>query len=490
MRSPSASSGKVVDFKDLAKLSDKQYSVIEELTRNRTASILIGGSGYGGKSVTLRAAAVFSCMAYCYTGFRSPKMLLVRNTYKDLKDNHAGAFRKEWGQWGEVVTDKVDGYCFRFFNPALGVILLRNVDELNPARGSRVGCAFVDEVTEIPKKAFGDLTYQASAPGPFNAVVGGCNPDGVHYLWVMENWRCIEQPGDWWVEDGQNKRYIQFYPEDNPIWEETKEVFLASIAHLPEFVRIGRLKGTWGSPEGARWPHVKKEIHQFRMEDLPEGIPPHWRKGLGIDYGLAAPFAAYSIAIDPEVNRIYVYRERYGEKVLTEKQAESIRDSLEVGEKMDWCLAEPAMWQKSPDPTNRVPVTPAGEYEKVFYGEPRLACGLAKGRQITDRTMVWALWDVLTRVREDGTSILQIEEGCKKLWQELTTAVYYDKKEQERRVGDINPKNADHGLTAVWYGLPTWAVDKILNPKPKVSEEEKERRRLQKMMMDKLRGAA
>lgn len=495
MRTASASSNKVVDFKDLAKLSDKQWRICEALTERKVTRILAGGAGGGGKSYGARATAVFACLALALAGVKNPRWILARNSYNDLKDNHASQLVEEWGDWGELKqSDKESGFCFKFHNKRLGVILLRNLDKVRDKKGARVHGACIDELTETSELAYAKLEYQCTAPGPFNSVVGFSNPDGPYFGWVMEGWKADTQPDGWWTEEGEgfafHKLYLPFLPTDNPIWEQMKDAFMASIANLPEPVRRGRLLGLWGAPEGARWPHISKQVHQFRMEDLPYGIPPHWKKGIGIDYGMLSPFAAYSIAIDPEVNRILVYRERYGAKVPTERQAMSIRDMLEVGEKLDWCMAEPAMWQKSPDPLDRVPVTPAQVYEGQFMGEPRLACGLSKGRQITSRTLVWTLWDELTRIREDGTSILQIDESCKELWKELTTAVYYNKKEAERRIGDIDPKNADHGLTAVWYGLPTWAVDKILNPKPKVSAEEREMKRLRKEMIERLRRAS
>lgn len=464
-------------FQQAHGLSDKQWSVLQAATTYSFSQVLAGGSGFGGKSYCARAMAVYGCWVLAMMGVKSPRWILARNTFPDLKDNHSASLDEEWGDWGRVVSnDKIYGYCFKFWDPALGVILLRNLDGAANSKGSkgkdkkgaRAHGACIDELTETSEAMYAKLLYQCTAPGPFNSIVAFSNPDGPYYQWVMKAWHAKERRPDWWLEKDSMMKYIPFKPSDNPIWPEAKDAFMASIARLPEAVRQGRLNGVWGAPEGARWPWLDEDLHRFKMSDLKEGIPPHWLKGLGIDYGMANPFAGLWLAVDPEGKRILVYRERYGSRVPTETQAMSLRSALEEGEVLNWAKGDPAMWQRMTTPDGRVSATPAEVYQGQWEGEKKLACGFEKGVQIADRTFVMTLMDELTRIREDGKPILMIEEGCTNLWDELTAAVYADK-DKMRKVGDIDPRNADHAITALFYGCPQWLMEKILE-KPKEPE--------------------
>jgi hypothetical protein len=414
----------------------------------------------------------------------NPRFILARNTFPDLKDNHAAGLREEWGHFGELkVNDKEYGFCFKFHEKRSGVILLRNLDESVDRKGSRVHGAWVDELTETSQKSYGRLKYQCTAPGPFNCVVGLTNPDGPYYSWVMEGWKADDpNAGErgWWKDETSWKLYVPFLPTDNPIWEQMKEAFMASIADLPEAVRRGRLLGIWGAPEGARFPWMSKHTHTFRREDLPFGIEKKWLLFLGIDYGQASPFAGIKLAVDLEEKRIYAYGERYGAKVPAKRQAMSLRSFLEEGETFRGIYAEPAMWQKQTGHDGTILATPAEVYQGEFEGEPRLKAGLDKGQLITDRTFVMQFIEELTRVREDGRPFLLIDaEACPNLWKELVGAVYAEK-DKTKRVGDIDPRNPDHAITAVWYGIPQWVLADLTKQAP--TEEEIHKKALEQRM--------
>lgn len=456
-------------FQQMAKLSDKQWQICQLATSVQNGEILGGGAGGGGKSYAARACAVYCCMILAGMGVKNPRWILARNSYGDVKDNHAGKFMEEWGDWGEIKSsDKIHGFCFKFFDPKLGVILLRNMEEGKDRKGSRAHGACIDELTETSELAYGQLKYQLSEPAPFNTIVTFSNPDGRHYRWVMKAWRCKNPEPGWFVEGDTRRIYVPFLGPDNPQWETMKAGFMASISHLPEAVRQGRLKGIWGAPEGARWPGLSEHLHQFSFEDLPGGIPPEWQKGLGVDYGRSNPYAGIFLAADPEGRRIYVYRERYAARVPTDRQAGSLKAALEVGEKLSWAHGDPAMWQKETTAQDLMPVTAAEIYQGEFAGDDRLECGFSPGVRIQCRTHVMALIDELVRIREDGEPILKIEKNCTNLWDELTTAIHA-KADGTGRIGDIDDKNADHAITGLFYGIPAWLMKKIME-KPKEPE--------------------
>jgi hypothetical protein len=465
-------------FREYSGASAKQWEFCQALVRKRTSRVLCGGAGGGGKSKGMRMGSVYACMTLFTHGIRSPRWGMFRNTYDDLKDNHAAALVDEWGDWGEFKTDKLYGVCFKFHDRRLGFIPFRNMDESKDRKGNRIHGACIDELTETSQKSFGKVAYQCSEPAPFNSIGAGTNPDGPYYSWVMEEFKADESPVGWWRDsDGLWHNYIPFLPWDNPAWHLFKDAFMAGIKHLPEQVRRARLQGIWGAPEGARFPQFDKRVHLFKLEDLAWGIQPEWHRGLGIDYGIRNPFACVKLAYDDKAKRLYLYHERYGVKG-TYAQADEIVASLMDGEVMNWAKADPAMWSKAPDPAEREPVTPADIYKPIFEKDPRLACGLTKGRAILDRTHVFALWDWLLAPREDGLPGLLIEEGCRSVIKEITMAVHPEK-EMNRKIGDISVKSADHALTAVYYGIPRWIVDDMEQAKKKTQEEQlrDERRR-------------
>lgn len=359
---------KQMRFRELAQLHTKQNRVLDAMTSKPNPAILAGGSGFGGKSRGLRAAAVYWHLWLYKHGFRGLPSIFASSSYEALRDRHFSHFGAEWGDLGQVVlNDKIFGRCFKFHNKKLGAICFRNLADPNERKGSEYAAGFLDELTEITHAVFGAFCYMVRLPGPpFHPIVAGSNPDGIGHTFAKALWRpqlYDQATGELLDPDAKAKPlptsvdpmggldpldyiYVPFLPDDNPAFSE--EAFWRMVSHLPEHIQRARRYGTWDAPEGARFPYLDAGVHTFQFaEQFPQGLPQGWVRILGIDYGLRAPYAAIWSTIDYDGN-VYTYREDYQAGLTADAQAERVLEKTLPTEKIDAVYLDPAMWGRFP----------------------------------------------------------------------------------------------------------------------------------------------
>lgn len=471
-------------FDELVPLHAKQRLVIEAMYSRPRPVILAGGSGFGGKSHGLRACMVHHNMFLAQQGVGVPRTVIACESYESLRDRHFDGLSREWGMFGSLRgADFEGGRIFKFHNPALGWISLRNLKNVHERRGSQFMGGALDESTEILEDTFGDFSYMMRYPDlPFIPVVCATNPDGPGFQWNKDTWR--PQLGSNYEEDPETGElrlafpprrlrafsrhtdpsgemnpadyiYIQYLPTDNPAFRE--EEFNRMVSHLPAHVQRARRYGLWDAPEGARWPYLTPEKHLFAMsETFPKGIPEHWPRLLHCDYGIRAPFCALWTAFDHDGNA-YTYRELYSAGLRADEQAALILEHTAEDERISEIRLDPAMWQSFPRhqfvPTadTRKPVGPADIYADAFAPDKRFLTSPQPGYNHS-RVLAMASLDKYLG-RDNGHPDWYIEEGCTSLWSELTGAVYDSGTDAKNRSEDLDPKVPDHAITASYYGL-------------------------------------
>jgi hypothetical protein len=446
----------VKSWREEARFTPKQNQALDLCVNHPNAIVLYGGAGYGGKSHLLRWAGPFFNGRLRAAGFPGQTGVLFSSSYKALADRQMGKLQEELGHIGEIVTDKAYGLCFRFFDPSMGRIALRNLDKPDKYRSAEFAWALFEELTEIEFATFSQAIYSVrSSKGlPFLPILCASNPDGIGHIFV----KTLFVPGyqDLSMYEGYEKDrifFVQALPQDNPTWETNPQV-QATLKSLPEHLRNARLLGNWDAPEGARWPVLNKYTHLFKMsEKFPQGLPNAYPLLMGIDYGLRAPYCCLWAAIDADKNA-WVFREDYQTGFTADQQAERMVMLTGKNERIARMFADPACWAVFPAHEGYTDESPAKAYQERFAKEGERFGPLDKG---FNRSRMIAL-NTLDRFfdQNNGHPNVYIEESCKNLWRELTGAIWDERGMLSGKKEDIDPRNPDHGITALYYMLHTY----------------------------------
>jgi len=464
-----------VSFSSAAGLHNKQALAISAMLSRPNARVLMGGSGFGGKSRGLRAAAIYWHLWMKKEGQREHKSVFASSSYEALRDRHFSYFQDEWGEFGEVRTQhKVYGRCFEFHDKSMGAISFRNLADPNERKGSEFSAGFYDELTEGTQAIWGAFCYMVRRPGiDMHPILAGTNPDGVGHAFCKALWRPhLYNQGTGEIRDkaaklapfpdrhgGKTRNpadyiYVPFLPTDNPMYDEA--TFEASIADLPEHVQRARRDGSWDTPEGARFTYLREEDHLFDMADaFPQGIPSHWPRRIHADYGLRAPYCCLWTAFDHDGNP-WTYREDYKTGLTADAQAIRIAERTPANEVIKDGFLDPAMWSKFPqhNPSADAVIRDASAadmYEDEFRRHPNLPRTLNPGYN-RSRVIALSSLDKLLR-RGNGHPDWRIEAGCVNLWGELAGAVFARGTAKQEQSEDIDDSCPDHAITAAYYGL-------------------------------------
>lgn len=443
-----------VKFLESCGLAPSQDKFVRALVSQPRASVLFGGSGYCGKTRTLCVAAVALNLKLAKETGVPPRGFFGCVNYTQVTDRILPQLREMFGHMGSDKTSQGHGWHFAFNDPNLGVICFRNLEDPKHRKGSGFSYVLIDEITELTREMFGDTLYfrlqRTEQKMPFMPLGAATNPDGIGHNWVKSLW----VPG---YQDfsGENKDFkpsefvfIPAVPEENPAFDE--DAFNTATAGLSESVKKARRTGSWATPEGARWPTLGPQ-HRFKASEIwPYGIPPHFRKLMGSDYGLRAPYCNLWFAVDGNRD-VYCYREDYQAGITADIQAERIQNLTGTDEQIHEWRVDPAYWHKLPGHEGSTDRTIASMYRDVIKDDPRFRCGMAPGYN-RSRAIAMATYDMLFN-QENNLPNLYIEESCKHFWGELTGAVWDARGMISGKKEDIDPRNPDHAITAGYYAL-------------------------------------
>jgi phage terminase large subunit len=447
-------------FFDRMGLSPKQREFLEVATgRDQHDPItLFGGAGGGGKSYGLRALCVYGLLLLEAYGFPNQRAVLACSTYPLLRDRHIGKFLREYAWLGaEVGTSMEHGLHVRFKKrPNMGVVCLRNLEDPNNYRGTEAPIIAVDEATELPEHIeaepiLGTLLYplRTEKEFPFSSLSFGSNPDGVGHIWVKNAFiTCSEQRG----LRPERFGYIEAKSTDNP---HINESWYENLNALSADTRNARLNADWTMPKGARFPMLRKDTHIFRFKDrFPRGIPGHYTKIMGVDYGLQAPYAATWHAID-EQGDIWTYREDYRSGLHDEAQAKRILEMTKENEIIEVMRCDPAMWSKKP--AHNGPVEPAyiEAYERILGADKfNRFKSIEKGYNQSRGHSFGSLHKLLERGNQSPD--WYIEESCEHLWRELTALVWDTRGIYGGVKEDVDPRLPDHAVDSCRMALHSY----------------------------------
>ena len=359
----------------------------QEFFNSRARFTAYGGARGGGKSWALRRKLVAMCLRY--DGIRC---LLVRRTLPELKSNHVTAFIREYE--GLITYSAAER---AILVPTGSRIDLGYCDGDRDAlryQGQEYDVIAIDEATQLNEYAFS--VFKACLRGAGNyprRMYLTCNPGGIGHGWVKRlfvdrDFRTGENPNDY--------AFIPALVYDNPILTSADSGYVSSLESLPERLRTAWLYGRWDVFEGQFFPEFDESVHVCS----PQSIPIATRNFIAFDYGFDM-LAALLVCADGNGN-LYIKKELC-EPNLTLTEAAVKISELSRGERIDFAVASPDLWNRRQDSGRS-----GFEIMQTVFGMPPMVS--ADNRRIPG-------WRILREYlcAKEGHPHLRISSECREL---------------------------------------------------------------------------
>ncbi len=401
--------------------------------------------------------------------------VLFRRSFPDLSraDGPIRSLREEIPR--ELGTYNANDRLWTFHNGStLELAHLGRDEDVTKYQGAAYQLIVWEEATQFTEYQFLYMMSRLRAAGSVAALMAAkditprviltTNPGGVGHAWVKARYVDPYPAGKAWRPapnaDDPNpgtRLFIPAYVTDNP---HVDPGYIDRLNRLDPDTRRALRDGDWDVYAGQRFRHFRRDIHVIEPEELPlslGGTP----RGVGVDYGLDAPFCALWGAVLPD-GLVVVYRELYQAGLTAAQQADAIADAEVEGERLPRrgrpipIALDPSTWARSPhhpasvkgpgvtvggiDPDTPPPGSIAAAYTDVFGGE------VVKARN--DRLAGVAGVSDKLRVRPDGLPRLLIYSTCRNLIRTLPALP-----RDPRRVEDVDTRAEDHAFDALKYLL-------------------------------------
>lgn len=393
-----------------------------------------GGARGGGKSWALRRKLVL--MALRYSALR---ILLVRRSYPEIKENHLFPLLSELGG---IAKYKESSKTFIFPNGS--VIILGYCDaerDVLRYQGQEYDIIALDEATQLTEFQFS--TFKAclrGANGHPKRMYLTCNPGGVGHSWVKRLFidRAYKEN-----ESASDYHFIPAKVYDNKALTENDPEYVNALKSLPNALRKAWLDGDWNVFEGQFFPEFSREKHTC----APFSIPRANTRFVALDYGFDM-LAVLWIAASPR-GELTVYRELAIPGLTLSAAAQAVVNNS-FGEDIAYAVASPDLWNRRQD------TGASGVYVmSCVEGMPPLI--KADDRRIPG----WRAVRELLACDDTKPPRLRIFEGCTELLRCLESLLY-DKFRPED--ASSTPHAITHLPEALRYGVMSYA--------PSVSEED------------------
>ena len=441
---------KALDFLKLAKFTPKQLIAWWKIYPGKKGKgkrfLLYGGARGGGKSRFLRWALLGLLI---YWGkikkLKGVKVVLFAEDYPTLTDRQIGPMQDEFPKWlGELKRTQVDGLGFHL-RPEWGGghLLLRNMGEdISKYKSAEFAAIAIDELTFWDYSEFEILRGSLRWPGiPMTIFMGATNPGGKGHLWVKDLWIdkvLTRHPELEPIFDTFD--FVQALPTDNPHLE---QAYWDDLATLSEQLKRAWLYGDWTVFEGQVFTEWNPLIHTCD----PFNIPEDWPKWRGIDPGYTAPACTLWFAMNPDMGRIYVYREAYGPGRSDEAMAKVITEHSR-NETYAMSYADGSLWVAYK--TQKAGYTSG--YDVFMSQKPPITIQPGNKQRINGKRKVH---DVLGKLKDGGPGVVFFKT-CVNLIRTLP-ALPYSKK--AGKLEDVDTDAEDHAYDAFRYGLTRLAPE-------------------------------
>lgn len=402
--------------------------------------VLYGGAAGGGKTRALLMEGIRACVRY--PGIR------------------VGAFRRTFGELEEsLLAELIEiGFAAKIgarwtgskYNLTFGNgsrLMFRYAETLNDAsrrQGGQYQLLLFDERNLTPPDVCAFLESRLRSGHDEIPVLGirsGTNPGGIGHGASKARYVDPTKHGRQVYRDKRN-RLVRFIPSklsDNP---HVNAEYATDLDNLPEKLRAAFRDGNWDVFAGQMFSEWRHERHVIKPVNLPQG----WQRVMGIDWGWSNPWAALWGAIDPDTQRVFIYREIYKRQVGEVDQARSILAAEGIAENVMARYADDAMWQARGDAKAIAAVyaeegahlTEAGKGSRV-NGWQRVHTALKEGPACSwHAALGWT-----------SCPMIHVFETCESLIAELPNLPHAT----TGNVEDADTNAADHACDALRYML-------------------------------------
>ncbi len=291
------------------------------------------------------------------------------------------------------------------------------------------------------------------------------NPGGVGHSWVKKRWIDVLQPGqikyfkrisdeDTEVKEtdtqGISRAFVPASVYDNPSIIQNDPNYLKRLEQLPEQDKQALLYGNWEVLAGQFFKMWRKHYHVKEKY-----IDPGLRKFLSLDYGYGAPSSVGWWQVDHDGN-LHRYREFYKEGHTYEKLAHKIMELTPSNERIDYCVADPAIWGDRGHHKDAVEGESGAEtMQKVWSGWTSLIKG------DNDRVIGWGRLRILLDPGENQEPKITFSPYCKDSIRTIPTLIH-----DETRIEDLDTSAEDHAADDARYAVMS---------RPYASEKPKEK---------------
>lgn len=405
----------------------------------RTLYTAYGGARGGGKSWAVRVKAVGGALHW--PGIR---ILIIRRTYPELQQNHIEPIIKMVPQTlasynGSLRTMYFKNGSFIKFGHAQSATSIET-----EYQGQEYDWIFLDEATQFTEQEFrtlgGCLRGVNEIPKRFYLT---CNPGGIGHRWVkrlfIDRDFKLDSSNPEENENPDDYSFIFATVEDNEALMNSQggQAYKQMLSSLPEHLRAAHRYGDWNALSGCYFPEFSTGRHVCE----PFQIPNEWMRYRAFDYGLDM-LACYWIAVDPETERSYVYRELCMKELIVPDAAAMILEHTLPGERIAITFAPPDIWNRQKD-------TGKSMAESFMLG------GVAIVKASNNRVQGHMQIKEMLANREDGKPGLIFFDNCKKIIGDI----------QAIQADDNNPNDCakqPHDITHTVDGVRYYCVSRVL----------------------------
>ena len=350
--------------------------------------VAFGGARGGGKSWAVREKA--KRLAIKWAGI---KILIIRKTYADLRDNHILPLKADLPSGFAEYKEQDKAFVFRNGSRIKCCYFAGENDALQ-YQGQEYDVIFLEEATQFTELVFNTMKACLRGANDFpKRMYLTCNPDGVGFLWVKRLFVSREYESN---ENPEDFLFIQSLVDDNKILMEANPDYVKQLDSLPEDMRKRWRYGSWDVSEAQYFDEFDRNVHVCE----PFKIPSEWRRYRAFDYGLDM-LACYWIAVD-NLHNCYFYKELCESNLPISTAARKILDFTDKDEDIYLNLAPPDMWNRSQE---------TGKSRAVLFDE----AGLELTKSNNDREAGWLAIKELLKVDSNGSPRMHIFSNCKYL---------------------------------------------------------------------------
>jgi hypothetical protein len=427
---------------------------------SKATEILYGGSAGGGKSHTMRVAAIYYALAV-----PTIQIYLFRRLSDDLKKNHLDGSSGFISLLAGMLDSK---HCK--INYTTGQITFSNGSKIHLSHcqhekdvikylGAELNILLIDELTHFTwdiykylrgRVRLGGLKVPKGLKGTLPRIICSSNPGGVGHEFVksmfidnLEPEALYQMPKE---DGGMIRQFIPAKLADNPTMTENDPHYADKLIGLGGALAKAMLDGDWNAIEGAYFDTFDKKKHVIQ----PFIIPDAWTKIRAFDWGYSAPFGVLWGAVSdgsiiyvngqPRVfprDSIIIYREYYG---TTGKPNEGLKLNAneiahnilkyEENETIHTYFADPAIFSKGA----------SGTGESIAELMQKMGCLWRPA----DNQRILGWQQVRFRLQgRDDEPLIYFFDSCKHLIRTIPI-MQYDK----TRAEDLDTKLEDHACFA------------------------------------------